>query len=107
MEECNLYPKILFCFNQLSAGRPGGLAVLPSNTTNVWLSLSSTPTTMIFFLLYLQKCKKKGSTAESAWQRGEVQQFDASRRKKKMLDSPRSKNEGTCRSGEGGEGPAM
>ena len=24
-----------------------------------------------------------------------------------MLDSPRGKNEGTCRSGEGGGGPAM
>ena len=35
--ECNLYANILFCFNQLSAGRPGGLlVVLPSNTTNVF-----------------------------------------------------------------------
>ena len=38
--ECNLYAKILFCFNQLSAGRPGGLVISPSNTTNVCLSLN-------------------------------------------------------------------
>ena len=33
--------------------------------------------------------------------------FDASRQGKKMLDSSRGKNESTCRSGEGGGGPAM
>ena len=32
---------------------------------------------------------------------------DASRRGKKMLDSPGGKNESTCRSGEGGGGPAI
>ena len=39
---------ILFSFNQLPAGRPGGLVVSTSNTTNVCLSLSSIPTTMRF-----------------------------------------------------------
>ena len=35
--ECNLYAKILFCFYQLSAGRPGGPVVLQSNTTDVFV----------------------------------------------------------------------
>ena len=46
--QCNIYAKLLFCFIQLAAGRPGGLVVLPSNTTNVRLSLSSNPTMMRF-----------------------------------------------------------
>ena len=33
--------------------------------------------------------------------------FDASRRGKKMLDSPRGKYESTCQSWEGGGGPAI
>ena len=57
--ECNLYAKILFCFDQLSAGRPRGLVVLPSNTTNVWLSLSSTPTTMTFDFICKNAKKKR------------------------------------------------
>ena len=63
--ECNLYAKVLFCFIQLSAGRPGGLVVLPSNTTNVCLSLSSIPTMMRFDFI-CKHAKNKGSTAESA-----------------------------------------
>ena len=56
----SVYAKILFCFNQLSAGRPGGLMVLPSNTTNVWLSLSSTPTAMKYYLICQNAIKKRG-----------------------------------------------
>ena len=58
MGECNLYAKILFRFNYSSAGRPGGLVVLPSNTTNVCLSLSLIPTTMRFD--FICKNAKKG-----------------------------------------------
>ena len=54
----------------------------------------------------MQKKTKGSTTAESAYQRGQVQ-FDASLQGNKMLDSPRGQNEGTCRSGEGGEGPVL
>ena len=81
--------------------------VLPSNTTNVWLSLSSTPTTMIFIWLYLHKCEKKKDQLLRAPSTVGRYNFDASRRGKKILDSPCGKNESTCRSGEGGGGPAM
>ena len=99
----------MFCFDQLSAGRPGGLVknvVLPSNTTNDWLSLSSTPTTMRFDYI----CKNaKNRTGIHLLLRApsSVDWFDASRRGKKKLDYPRGKNESTLRSGEGGGGPAM
>ena len=64
--ECNIFAKILFCFTQLSAGRPDDLVVLPPNTTNVCLSLSSIPTMMRFDFICKNAKKKKGSTAESA-----------------------------------------
>ena len=65
-------------------------------------SLGSIPT-VVRICLYLQKCKKKekGSTAESAQQRGYVL-FNAGRGEN-MPNYSRVNNEGTCRSGEGGE----
>ena len=78
--------------------------VLPLNTTNVWLSLSSTPTARrdLTLIAKMQKNKDQLLRAPSS-----VGWFDASRRGKKMLDSPRGKNESTCRSGEGGGVPAI
>ena len=71
-------------------------------------SLSSIPAALVTF--DFSDCKhakqQDESTAESAWQGGEVQ-FDASRLGEKMLNSSRNKNEGMCRSGEGGGGLFM
>ena len=74
--ECDLYAKIMllyricknFCFNPLSAGRPGGLVVLSSNTADVCLSLmGSIPTTMRFdFICFFCSSLFRGSTAKKA-----------------------------------------
>ena len=63
--QCFLYAKIPFCIIQLSAGRPGGLVVLPSNITNIFLSLSLI-LTMTRFNFDCKNAKKKRITAESA-----------------------------------------
>ena len=88
--ECNLYAKILFCFIQLSAGHPGGLVVLPSNTTNVCLSLSSIPT-MIQYCFICKNAKHEGDQLLRA--PSSMGRYDSTRCGKKMLTS-RDKNEG-------------
>ena len=60
MEECIFSAKNFFCFDHLSAGRPGGLVVLPSNTTKVCPSLNSIPTAMRFDIICIN-AKKDGN----------------------------------------------
>ena len=61
-----------FVLTNCQRAAPGGLLVLPSNTTNVCLVVREFDThhDEIYLTLFANMQKKRGSTAENAKQRG-------------------------------------